>query len=107
MSQDIESNWNAMLATTAAMHDAATEAKWEQVLELASRRHQALLEHFARFPVGPDNAAFYREHINDMLRSEQELQELAQSARKQVMRSAVASNQNHRAVGAYLKTATR
>ena len=107
MNHDVESSWSAIQAATAAMQGAAAEENWEQVMELAARRHQDLVAHFTRFPVGPDNAEYYRERINDMLRNEQELQNLAQDARKQVMRAAVTSNQNHRAVGAYLKTATR
>lgn len=107
MNHDVESSWDAIQSITAAMQNAAAEESWEQVMELAARRHQDLVEHFARFPVGPDNAGYYRERINDMLRNEQALQDLAQGARKQVMRAAVASNQNHRAVGAYLKTAAR
>jgi len=107
MNLDVESSWNAIQITTDAMQGAAANEDWEQVMELAARRHQDLMEHFKRFPVGPDNAEYYRERINDMLRNEQELQNLAQDARKQVMRAAIANNQNHRAVGAYLKTAVR
>lgn len=104
---EVEASWSAIQVSTAAMRSAAAGEEWERVMELAARRHQDLLDHFARFPVGPDNAEFYRDRISEMLRSEQELQNLALDARKQVMRAAITSNQSHRAVGAYLNTAAR
>jgi hypothetical protein len=104
---DVEVSWSAIQAMTAGMRSAAAGEEWAKVMELATQRHQNLLDHFARFPIGPDNADFYRHRITEMLSSEQELQNLAIDARRQVMRAAVTTNQNHRAVGAYLSTAAR
>lgn len=101
----VESSWIAIQTKSAAMQDAATAGEWVKVMEMAAERHQNLVDHFALYPVGPSNADFYRDKIGKMLESEQELQTLTLNARKQVMSAAVVSNQNHRAVGAYLNTA--
>lgn len=102
-----EASWAELQTMTAAMFNAASAEEWIKVMDLAVTRHQQLVAHFEAFPVGPENAAFYRDRINGMLSGEQKLQELALDARKQVMRLASTSSQNHRAVGAYLNTAAR
>lgn len=102
---DIESSWNTVAAMTAQMHELAAAQEWFQLMELAAVRHQRFVDHFGLFPVGPANAEFYRERMNDLLQGEEQLQQLALEARKEVMRAASVSNQNHRAVGAYLNTA--
>ena len=101
------SSWLAIQAKSAAMRGAADAGEWIKVMEMAVERHQNLLDHFAVFPVGPTKADFYRDKISSMLASEQELQTLTLDARKQVMSAALISNQNYRAVGAYLNTAAR
>jgi hypothetical protein len=101
----VESSWLSIQTQSTAMHDAANAGEWVKVMEVAAERHQHLVNHFELYPVGPGNADFYRDKIGKMLESEQELQTLTLNARKQLMSSAVASNQNHRAVGAYLNTA--
>lgn len=103
---NIENSWSAIGNASSAMQSAAANEEWFQVMEMAALRHQQVVDHFERFPVGPDNAEFYRSHINAMLKEEQGLQTLVLDARKKVMGAATVSNQNHRAVGAYLNTAS-
>lgn len=102
---DIEGSWNTVAAMTARMHELAAAQEWMQLMELAAVRHQRFIDHFGMFPVGPTNAEFYRDRMHDLLQGEEQLQRLALEARKEIMRSASISNQNHRAVGAYLNTA--
>jgi hypothetical protein len=105
MPADIESSWLAVEAMNTSMHELAQAKEWIEMMGLAAVRHQRLVDHFALFPVGPANSEFYRDRMTDMLRGEEQLQSLALEARKEVMRAGVISNQNHRAVGAYLNTA--
>lgn len=98
----VHNSWTALEQLTASMHRAAAGEDWAQVLELSIHRHQSLLEHFGRFPVGPDNAEFYQTHLTTLLSGEQELQRIALEARKRVMRDGVASQRTGRAIGAYL-----
>lgn len=102
---DIESSWESVAAMTTQMHELANAKEWISMMELAALRHHRLVEHFGAFPVGPANAEFYRERMSEMLQGEEQLQQLALEARKEVMRAASINNQNHRAVGAYLNTA--
>lgn len=102
---DIESSWEAVAAMNAQMHELANAKEWIPMMELAAVRHHRLVEHFEAFPVGPANSEFYRDRMSQMLQGEEQLQQLALEARKEVMRAASVSNQNHRAVGAYLNTA--
>ncbi len=90
---------------TASMRIAADILNWIEVVEHATARHQYLLQHFELFPVGPENAEFYRHHLSTMLNGEQELQNLARNARKSLMSEGVAISQGHRAVGMYLNSA--
>lgn len=98
----VHESWRAIELLTDAMRQAATEEAWPRVVEFAADRHRSLLEHFERYPVGPDNAAFYQTVLTTMLHGEQELQAIAVDARRQIMRQSVTARQNHRAVGAYL-----
>lgn len=102
---DIEGSWQVVALMNAQMHELANAKEWIQMMELAAVRHHRLVEHFAAFPVGPANSEFYRDRMSAMLEGEEQLQKLALEARKEVMRAASISNQNHRAVGAYLNTA--
>ena len=98
----VHQSWQNLCELTAAMRTGAAAEEWEQVVELAGARHHAVLDHFERFPVGPETAAFYHGRLTDMLRGEQELQAIAVAARRELMRRSVVSRQSHRAVGAYL-----
>src|SRR5882672_561866 len=81
----VEASWIAIQAMSTAMRGAADAGEWIKVMEMAATRHQNLIDHFAAFPVGPENADFYRDKISTMLSSEQDLQNLTLDARKQVM----------------------
>ncbi len=99
---DVAASWARIEELTTALRTAASDEAWERVVELAARRHQLLLAHFAEFPVGPDNAGFYQQTLTAMAAGEQALQALAVDARRQIMRQSVTARHNHRAVGAYL-----
>lgn len=98
----VENSWSTIESISASMRDAAAQEEWSQVVDLAISRHRNLLGHFQRFPVGPENAAFYSDRLSQMLAGERELHELAVDARRQVMRESVSANHNRRAMGAYL-----
>lgn len=98
----VAQSWSAIQQFTENMQHAAQDAEWARVLELATERHVELLAHFEKFPVGPDNAEFYQQHLHAMLLGEQQLQAITTEARKAVMRDGLISSRNHRAVGAYL-----
>jgi len=98
----VTQSWALIERLTETMQQAALEHDWPHVLELATQRHQYLMAHFDKFPVGPDNAEFYHQHLHAMLTGEQQLQAITTEARKAVMRDSLVSSRNHRAVGAYL-----
>jgi len=101
-SETVESSWSAIESISTSMRDAAAQQAWSEVVELAISRHRNLLGHFQRFPVGPENAAFYNVRLTEMLAGERELQSLAVDARKRVMREGSDANHTRRAMGAYL-----
>jgi hypothetical protein len=98
----IETSWQDIEAMNQSMHAAANAEEWQQVMACATDRHQRLLAHFKRFPVGPKYAQFYQQHLNEMLSGERQLQALANNARKRVMSDSVAINKNRRALDVYL-----
>lgn len=98
----VEQSWGDIEAINRSIQTAASDEAWEQVVELAVSRHRLLLNHFQQFPVGPEYAAFYQQHLTTMLDGERELQTLARDARKRVLREGTMINRNYRAVGAYL-----
>lgn len=98
----VTQSWSVIQQFTETMQHAAQEAEWPRVLELATQRHERLMSHFEKFPVGPDNAEFYHQHLHAMLNGEQQLQAITTEARKAVMRDGLISTRNQRAVGAYL-----
>lgn len=100
--QAVETSWHVIEDFTLQMREASARTEWSTVLELANSRHREVLNHFEKFPVGPDNAAFYQTRLTTMLNGEKELQRIATDARREVMREGLISNRNHRAVGAYL-----
>jgi hypothetical protein len=100
----VETSWAEIEQLTSALKNAAANADWEQVLTLAANRHCQVQSHFTQFPVSSDTAAFYQPRLTQLLRGERELQQLAGSARREVLREGLASNRNHRAVGAYLNS---
>ena len=102
----IEMSWSTVERMTASLHAAADEKNWGAVLEQAAARHLCLEQHFAKYPVGPENADFYRTSIGKLLDGEKKLDALVRNARKSLMVEGAAMSRNHRAVGAYLKSST-
>lgn len=102
LNNDVETSWFALEQINDEMRSAASQLDWPQVVELAVGRHKRLLNHFERFPVGPENAAFYQHHLTRMLAGEKELQALALDARKRVMRDGAGLSHSKKAMGAYL-----
>lgn len=98
----IETSWQEIERITASMRDAAAQKSWHDVVEWAASRHHNLLRHFDAFPVGPQNALFYRERLTQMIAGEQSLHALAVDARREIMRESATASYNHRAVNAYL-----
>lgn len=98
----IESSWLEIERISQAMQKAAALKDWQHVVECATARHQIVLRHFDNFPVGPRNAAFYRERLTQLLSGEQSLHTLAVDARREIMRESATTNYTHRALNAYL-----
>src|ERR1022692_4575143 len=94
----IETSWRSIETMTRGMREAANAANWGDVLDQATTRHQQILMHFNVFPIGPGNADFYRVHLNDILKGEQELQNLVRDARKSAMREGLSLKHNYAAV---------
>ena len=103
--QSIKDSWDKIGALTKAIYSAAKKNDWNNVLSLTSQRQQELETHFNAHPIGPENAVFYREQLNALLRGEDELQALVRSSRKALMSEGLAIHTGNRAVGAYLNTA--
>jgi thymidylate synthase ThyX len=102
MHRTIENSWDEIERITQAMKDAAAQKDWPHVVEGAAARHHTLLNHFDSYPVGPQNALFYRERLTQMLAGEQSLHALAVDARREIMRESATTNYSHRALSAYL-----
>lgn len=100
-SDPIDISWGAIEAVTVEMKESAETLDWLTVVEQAARRHNLVLAHFEQFPVGPQNADFYRDRLSAMLTGEQALQELVREARKTLMSEGAAMQLNKRMVSAY------
>lgn len=98
----IESSWFAVERISQEMQEAAAQKSWHHVVECAAARHRTLLQHFNDFPVGPENALFYRERLTHLLDGEHSLHALAVDARREIMRESAITNRNHKAVSTYL-----
>lgn len=105
--ESIQSSWNVVEALTAAMKSSAKAHDWLDVIEQAASRHHLVVAHFEQFPVGPENAEFYRQRLSTMLEGEQNLQSLVRDARKSLMSEGALISHGHRAVGAYLESSQR
>ena len=106
-SETIAMSWSAVESVNASMHRAADESHWLDVLDLATKRHTMLQAHFDRFPIGPDNAEFYRRHMDLMLQGETKLRDAVRNARKALMSEGIDTQRKQRALGAYLNVAMR
>ncbi|HET8711417.1 MAG TPA: hypothetical protein VFM32_08580 [Spongiibacteraceae bacterium] len=103
----IATSWHAIEEMTQSLRTAASERNWSAVLDQAAARHTRLQQHFAAYPIGPDNADFYRNSINRLLDGEKTLDALVRDARKSLMAEGANMSHSHRALGAYLNSSTR
>lgn len=104
---EIEISWKTLESINESIHVAARASDWLDVLEIATKRHAILQDHFRNYPVGPDNAEFYRQRMDRLLHSEAELQKAVRNARKLLMSEGLETQHKQRALGAYLNTAMR
>lgn len=101
----LEAGWQAINDLGQQMHQLAIDEQWSSIAELAMQRHQTVLTHFGRFPVSPENAEFYTQHLSTFLQQEEQLKQLVESARKKAIRGISSINQGRRAVSAYRNSA--
>lgn len=94
-------SWQSLVEHSSALRSAVERQDWMQASEMAERRHASLLQHFERFPVSPETAGFYQEHLARLLADEPQLNALAVQARREVMKQGLTFNHNRRAVSAY------
>lgn len=99
--QTLEHDWQQVLDSTKHLEHAANEQDWEHVAELAAKRHSLITQHFDIHPVGPDTAEFYQQHLSSFLAKEEQLQQLAATARKAAMKASLKLHSNKKAVNAY------
>lgn len=97
----IEQSWQNILSLTQAMEQQAAEQNWEVVAEQAAERHNVIQQHFQQFSVGPDTAEFYYHRLSQFLQQENQLQQLAANAKKQVLKQNLNIINNKKAAGAY------
>jgi hypothetical protein len=100
-SNNVEKSWQNILCATRTIEQASAEEHWAQVAELAANRHRMITEHFGRYPVGPNTAEFYQQHLSQFLMKEERLQQLASEARKASMKAGIKLNSNKKALNAY------
>jgi hypothetical protein len=96
-------SWQHIEGLTKSIMTLAKKQDWPEVNELAIKRHQAVLKHFDDFPVGPETAEFYNDHLSRFLTQEAHITALATDARKKVMQQGLALQQSQKAVSAYHK----
>ena len=94
-------SWQSLVEHSSALRNAVEQQDWMRASEMAQQRHTSLLQHFRRFPVSPETAEFYQDHLARLLADEPELNALAVQARREVMKQGLAFNHNRRAVSAY------
>lgn len=97
-------SWAAILELSESIEQLASEEVWEAVVKVAQQRHSAVIEHFNRFPVGPENAAFYMNNLNSFMQNEERLQILVNRARQETIQLISEFNKNRQAVNAYHAT---
>lgn len=102
----IELSWLAIEQLTKTLHATATQKSWREVLDQAATRHKSLLQHFEKYPIGPENAVFYRASLSKLLDGENKLSELVRDARKSLMAEGATATHQHRAMGAYLHSSS-
>jgi hypothetical protein len=98
---NLNESWATIIAISQEIELLASQESWESVVDSAKQRHQAVVTHFNRFPVGPDNAVFYMEHLNSFMQNEERLQIIVNKARMETMQAISEFNKNRQAAQAY------
>jgi hypothetical protein len=99
--QNLDLSWSQILQCSKTLEQVADECAWENVASLAQQRHQLVVEHFSRFPVGPDTADFYMHHLNAFMNHEARLNTLIANAREQTVKDINQFTHQRKAVNAY------
>lgn len=76
----IEHSWNAIVCASLEVMASIKEGDGLELIDEVLKRHQLLDEHFARFPIGPDNAGFYHQHLSTFLEMENAITRLTQDS---------------------------
>ena len=97
----LEQSWESITEMGQRMQQIADDKDWPSVAELARLRHKSVTAHFQHFPVGPSNAEFYQIHLNTFFQQEQQLKQIVDSARKNVLKNVSDISLNRRAINAY------
>lgn len=100
-----EKSWQCIEDLGLEMQQLVNEESWSNIAEIAVRRHQAVVKHFNEFPVCPERAVFYKSHLSDFLKQEEQFKNVVQQAREKVLKGVVNINQGKRAVSAYTNSA--
>lgn len=98
---DISLSWNKILELTQQFKQLTGDSLWLKASELAASRHQTITQHFQQYPVGPETAEFYVQHLNDFMHKEDALKQQALKARKIAMKESIAISTNKKAIKAY------
>ena len=100
-SSTLTGSWDTLVAHSAALRAAVAAQDWMLASDVARQRHVSMVAHFQQFPVGPETAAFYGDHLAALLAEEPQLKALAVEARREVMKQGLAFNRSRRAATAY------
>ena len=98
---NLSESWIQILSMSRDIEVLATAEEWEAVVKSAQQRHQTVIEHFNRFPVGPENADFYMENLSNFMQSEERLQNVVNKARQETIHAIGQFNKNRQAANAY------
>lgn len=101
----LETSWQTIADLGQQMHQLARDEDWSGIAALAIQRHQQVTAHFQAFPVSPEKAHFYKQHLSVFLQQEQQLKALVQQARQKTIKGLASINQGRRAVSAYQRSA--
>lgn len=97
----LEESWAVIAEVGQQMQQLATDNDWLRIADLARLRHESVTVHFQHYPVSPGNAEFYQIHLNSFFQQEQQLKQVVDSARKNVLKDISHLGHNRRAINAY------
>lgn len=93
-------DWDAILASSSSIIEAAREARWSEVAELHQERHRRLERFFADYAV-TDMATTIAEGIDQILRADHQLEALMKDDRIRMSDEMSQSKANARAMQSY------